>query len=220
MFSSRTILSSTQDYIDYLKKRADIMDSEVCTSAAQQIMEALGSTAATGREDLLSYLKNNLNNASPIQDGLYNLTVTWGEDYTSDSNSIISGANLWQHGLVLQKSSADLILYQAYVGKYALKDWLDSSSGGKVFSECWRNFSPMSPLFVYDQMRVWLGLLEQLKGFADKKDIASFLFTSKFLFGAEHTKVDEIKLQTTVKTGSKIKFDWKFSHLKPVKDLK
>jgi hypothetical protein len=215
MTSQRAILPSTQEYIDYLKKRADIMDCEVCTSAAAQIMDALGSTAATRCEDPLSSLKK----SSAIQ-GLYNLTVTWGEDYTSDSNSIIGGANLWQHGLVLQKSSADLILYQAYVGKYALKDWLDSASGGKVFSECWRNFSPVSSSFADCQMNVWLGLLEKLKGFADKNDIVNFLFASKFLFGAEHTKVDEMKLQTTVKTGSKIKFDWKFSNLKPAKDLK
>jgi len=201
---------NAKSYIAYVKK-SSAASCDQCTDCARQVIDLLGKGSATGRgDDVQQYLLSNLKNAVSIQDGLYNLTISIGD------------GQIWQHGLVLQKSGYDLFIYQGWVSHYTLGQWLDATGGDQPQNHktSFRMFSPGSAEFtVPDSMIQWLSGLYDLKTWYDgKRPQSGFEDLLCLLFGVT-TSSKEQAVTKLVYGKYPLTFSWRYAMLKALDDL-
>jgi hypothetical protein len=180
-------------------RSSDFASSDVCTACSQGILDELG-TGATKTVDHKAVL--DAFGDGSAEDGIYELRMDLGN------------AQAWQHGLVLVKLGAEVVLLQGWVKRYRLLDWLDPHNGGDIDSRCFEMFSPVSATFASDDMPAWLTSLATLHIFYGTS-YEDFADRCGLLFGVRLDKVDKLAYGFARNAQSSLHLAWRYRHLDP-----
>jgi hypothetical protein len=145
--------SRSLEYVHAVMSKPALMNSDTCTTVMQGVMKLLGTGPVTVLHDGPA-TKGQL----PLKldrDGVYSLALNFGPDIHQPGHNTAG----WEHGMVLQKSGNDVVLYQAWVGQYTLREWME---GTDAVSEMALGRSPKNANNLNLRMQTWLNMTNQL----------------------------------------------------------
>lgn len=183
-------------YLDKVVQNNALMGSDVCTGAMQGVMKFLGSGAPTAVADFNS-----------ARNGLYSLVINFGGDINTKDHK--AG---WEHGMAIQKIGDDLVLYQAWVLKFSLSDWL--LSDGAVGKYQANSFGPMHAKSSSEAMKEWILRVRNLGALA--ADAGAFCAAAEALFGPPAGGVGLMQVRSA---SAPLRYHWKYCALKAIDEI-
>jgi hypothetical protein len=191
------ISAASNAYVKKVLNNNNLMAIDTCTAAMQGVMAFLGQGVAVAIAEF-----------NPAQDGMYSLTLNFCDDINTPGH--IAG---WEHGIALQKIGGDLVLYQGWVGKFTLGDWLLTAHNVCAYPAV--EYSPLHAKCSESAMKTWLGMLLQLGKLATGNFIA-FKATVEFVFGPPSDGAGTMQLNYAGGRGAALRYHWKYAPLKAI----
>ncbi|RON50524.1 hypothetical protein BK666_05190 [Pseudomonas frederiksbergensis] len=125
----RTYSPATLQKIKAVHSDEQLLKNDVCTGVMQEVVKVLCAREYTNNPDYCEPV-------SPrSMDGIYTVVLNFGADIRTEEHT-----QGWEHGMAFQKIGHDIVLYQGWVSKFSLGDWLT----GEPLGVChpMREYSP------------------------------------------------------------------------------
>lgn len=189
--------AETREKINLILKKDRLLKTDTCTTVMQKIVKTLCG---------VEYISNP-QKGTPITpfsaDGVYTLVLNFGADLGNGNTP-----QLWEHGMAFQKTGKEIILYQGWVGKFTLGDWLE----GKSIGVCHPMLSYSPANSIGNHIENFIQKLDELQNSLNScKDNVQFAKSLCELFmSTSDAKKDCAVLAMARQTLGELQFHWKY----------